>query len=54
MRKRKAFTITLIFILVVSLLPVNSDAADEPVVKKKGKLWLIPVLSGAAFAGGVL
>ena len=51
---KKKLTVLVLLILIAALMPDGSHAADEIQPKKKGRMWLIPVLAGAGFAAGML
>jgi hypothetical protein len=49
---RKTTMVLLILGLIGVLLPRYSQSEEQTTTKKKGHLWLIPVLAGAGFAAG--
>jgi hypothetical protein len=49
---RKTIIVLLILGLIGVLLPRYLQAEEHSTTKKKGHLWLIPVLAGAGFAAG--
>jgi len=49
---KRLFTTILIFTLALGISPAISQAQDAP-AKKKGHLWLVPVLAGAGFVAGI-
>ena len=52
MNKTKWILLVLALTLLIEGIPAASHCENAEPVKKKGRLWLIPVLAGAGFAAG--
>ena len=52
MNKTKWIALVLVLGFLFGGIPSTSHSENAEPVKKKGRLWLIPVLAGAGFAAG--